>query len=137
MGKTLTVLLILKDKDERILMIKRANTSHGLGKWCLPAGKVEQGETLKEACRREVKEEVNLDVYNLKLFLSRIEVSTEQVGKIYDCNYFTADFNGEIKINREASDFRWFAKEDFLKEETVPDQRDVLKKFFNSNESNS
>lgn len=124
------VLLILKDKSGRILMVKRANTSHGLNKWCLPAGKVEKGEKLEEACKREAKEEVNLNVYNLKLFLSRTEISKEQVGKIYDCNYFIADFKGEIKINEEASDFRWFTNEDFLKEEIVPDQRDILKKLF-------
>jgi mutator protein MutT len=130
MNTKLVVLLVLKDRDERILLIKRANTSHGLGKWCLPAGKVEQGEKLEEACKREAKEEVNLDVYNVKLFLSRIEQSTEQVGKVYDCNYFVADFKGKVKINGEASDFRWFTEEDLQKEETVPDQRDVLEKLF-------
>jgi ADP-ribose pyrophosphatase len=111
-------------------MIKRANTSHGLGMWCLPAGKVEEGETLEEACKREAKEEVNLNLSNLQLFLLRTEVSTEQIGKVYDCNYFTANFNGEISLNEESSDFKFFTKKDFLKEETVPDQRDVLKKLF-------
>lgn len=126
MKNILCVLLILRDKEGRILMVKRANTLHGLGKWCLPAGKVEKGEQLEEACRREAKEEVNLDVSNLKLFLSRIEHSKEQLGKIYDSKYFTADFKGEIKINDESSDFRWFTKEDLQKEEIAFDQRDVL-----------
>lgn len=130
MGAKLVVILILKDKDGRILMIKRANTSHGLNKWNMPAGKAEQGETLEQACKREAKEEVNLTVSNIKLFLQRTEVSTGNVGKVYDCNYFTADFKGKVKINEEASYFRWFTKEDFLKEDIEPDQKDVLEKQF-------
>ncbi len=130
MENILVVLLILKDKDGSVLMVKRANTSHGLHKWCLPAGKVEKGEELEEACRRETKEEVNLELDNIKSFLSRIERSTEKIGAVYDANYFTADFKGEIKINEESSDFRWFTKEDLLKEEIAPDQKDVLKKLF-------
>jgi mutator protein MutT len=130
MGAVLCILLILKDKSGRILMVKRANTSHGLNKWNLPAGKVEKGETLEVACKREAKEEVNLDIDNIKLFLSRIEKSTEQTGKVYDCNYFTADFKGEIKINEESSDFRWLTKEDLLQEDIVPSEIDVLEKLF-------
>jgi len=130
MGAILCIILILKDKSGHILMVKRANTSHGLNKWNLPAGKVEKGETLEASCKREAKEEVNLDISNIKLFLSRIEKSTEQAGKVYDCNYFTADFKGEIKINEESSDFRWFTKEDLLKEDIVSGEIDVLEKLF-------
>lgn len=41
-------------EDEKLLFIKRK------GKWDLPKGKMEEGETIKEAALREVQEETNL-----------------------------------------------------------------------------
>ena len=43
-------------RDEKILLVKRRNPP-GKGLWSIPGGRVELGETLKEAGEREVKEE--------------------------------------------------------------------------------
>jgi 8-oxo-dGTP diphosphatase len=48
-------------RDDEILLIKRA-TEPALGKWSVPGGSVEMGESLTEAVKREVKEETNLEV---------------------------------------------------------------------------
>jgi ADP-ribose pyrophosphatase YjhB (NUDIX family) len=49
------------DGEERILLIKRGN-SPALGLWTIPMGKVEKGETLRQAAEREVLEEANVKV---------------------------------------------------------------------------
>lgn len=47
-------------KNQSILLVKH---KHGGKKyWVPPGGKIEAGETIKEACKREVKEETRLDV---------------------------------------------------------------------------
>lgn len=48
-------------RDGRLLMVQRANEP-GAGLWSLPGGRVEHGEYLAAALRREVKEETGLDV---------------------------------------------------------------------------
>lgn len=49
---------IIFDQQCRILLTQRADN----GKWCLPSGRVNPGETLTEACEREVLEETGLRV---------------------------------------------------------------------------
>ena len=48
-------------KDDRLLMIRRAKDP-GAGLWSLPGGRVEHGEYLADALRREVAEETGLEV---------------------------------------------------------------------------
>lgn len=48
--------------DGHILMIKRANTGFMDGMFSVPAGKLDQGETIHQALVRETKEEVGIDV---------------------------------------------------------------------------
>ena len=47
--------------DGRVVLVKRAHEPLR-GEWNLPGGGVEVGETLEDACRREVREETGLEV---------------------------------------------------------------------------
>lgn len=46
----------------RLLLVRRA-IDPGLGLWSFPAGYVDRGEQLEEALKREVREELALDIY--------------------------------------------------------------------------
>jgi 8-oxo-dGTP diphosphatase len=48
-------------KDEEVLMIKE-NKPNVINKWNFPSGRIESGEDILYAARREVKEETGLDV---------------------------------------------------------------------------
>lgn len=49
------------DSTGRVLLVQRGKPP-GQGLWTVPGGRVELGETLAEACRRELAEETGLDV---------------------------------------------------------------------------
>lgn len=103
---TLTpVVIVLVRRGKEILLAKGLAPKKFYS--CL-AGFAEPGETLEEAIRREVKEEVGLDVKNIKYFGSQPWPfpNNLMVG-------FTADWiAGDIKVDAsELSDAQWYTKE--------------------------
>ena len=60
------VSVIIAD-GKRIILGKRSNTSVYSGKWCLPCGYVEYGESFYDAVLRETKEEVGIDIEPQKI----------------------------------------------------------------------
>jgi ADP-ribose pyrophosphatase YjhB (NUDIX family) len=52
---------VIHDNHGRLLLVRRA-TEPGRGRWSLPGGRVEPGESDAEALRREMQEEVGLPV---------------------------------------------------------------------------
>ena len=57
--KTAVAAIILRDHE--ILMVRRG-VEPGLGKWSIPGGSIELGETMEDALRREVWEETGLEI---------------------------------------------------------------------------
>lgn len=63
LGKTVTYIVacILINENNEVLMIQEAKQSCA-GKWYLPAGRMENGETIVDAAKREVLEETGLEI---------------------------------------------------------------------------
>lgn len=66
--------------EERVLLVQRG-TEPLKGRWTIPGGLIDVGETLREAVIREVKEETGLDVEPLELIelLDRIHREDDRV----------------------------------------------------------
>ena len=94
-------------KDGKILLLKR-NTEPFKGYWHLIGGHVEENETLKEALKREFKEETNLDVEVGEIVGGRIEETFERTKIIVVFKVTSAQ--GEIKLNSENTEYGWFSR---------------------------
>ncbi len=65
---------ILNDKGEVLLLKRSQNAKNEKGKWEAPGGAVEFGETLENAIRREMKEELGIDIDIIKQFPAKSEI---------------------------------------------------------------
>lgn len=95
--------------DGKILAAKRKNERLGGGFWEFPGGKLEPGETPKQACQREVAEELG-DQCEV---LERIEVSrhfTTPYGEL-EINFFWTKLKTYNLKLVAASEYRWLTPE--------------------------
>ncbi|HVJ49847.1 (deoxy)nucleoside triphosphate pyrophosphohydrolase [Desulfitobacterium sp.] len=64
--KEVTAAIILK--DNRVLIVQRTPGDKLAGKWEFPGDKIEPGETPQECLKREIREELDVEVEVLDLF---------------------------------------------------------------------
>lgn len=118
----------LIEKDGKVLLVKEILESGE--HWIVPGGKVEFGESLADAVKREIKEETNLDVEVLRLFDFK-----EHVNLKYDYHtviffFLAKPLNESIKLPKEILDAKFFAKDDLKNLHLVDTAKWVLDKFF-------
>lgn len=100
------VRVILEDLEGRILLLKKRG-KFADGMWCLPGGGVEYGQTIEDACRDELKQEVDLDISCLKYLFYHNDLPNQRFHRHYITFYFTAEFTGRIEHNDESYTTRW------------------------------
>jgi ADP-ribose pyrophosphatase YjhB (NUDIX family) len=93
--------------EGRVVLVKRAHAPL-LGAWNLPGGGVELGETLREACAREVLEETGLVVEVGPVIEVFDRIMRDAQGRV-EYHFVLADYvcraiGGELRPGTDASD---------------------------------
>jgi ADP-ribose pyrophosphatase YjhB (NUDIX family) len=98
-------------RDDKILLVRRAHFP-AKGFYTLPGGRVEFGETLHAALRREVLEETALEIEIAGLAGWREVLPGTSGGGHYLIMSFAARWvRGDPALNEELDDFRWMPPE--------------------------
>lgn len=124
---TVTVGAVLFDEAERILLLDHVfRTRAG---WGLPGGFLMKGENPEDALRRELREEVAIEIANVKLIFTRTLGQPKQVEI-----YFRARVIGDPKPSSfEIKGAQWFAP-DQLPPDLSNDQRRLIERAMSLNE---
>ncbi len=102
---------VFDSKREKVLLIQRTDD----GKWAVPGGGMMAGESLTEACQREVFEETGLTVKVnrlLSVYTSPHRLLTYPDGNKWqpvNLHFETEIVDGKLTVNEEATSFGFFS----------------------------
>ena len=125
---------VVKNKDGKFLALRRPADSaprprpncwdlvggrvetDDIEKWKSRSGKGDKNDILVNALKREIKEEANLDVKNIRAIHSASGFSETKGVFIVAIGYVCDALNENgLKLSSEHIEYRWVAKDDFLK----------------------
>ena len=117
-------------KDGKVLLVKRGKEPNK-GKWTVPGGVVEVGETLHDAVKREVMEECSIDVEVERVVDTFDAIGRDDEGRVR-YHFVIIDFmaryvSGEIRAGSDAEECRWVTPGELVGLETTPSLMAVLK----------
>ncbi len=118
-------------KDGQILLVKRLKEP-AKGKWGIPGGRIELGETIYETAKREVLEECSVEISIERLLSADDYIIRDEEGRIsyhFVLVYMLARYeSGDVKAQSNAADARWFASDELAELDSHPRLRAVLTK---------
>lgn len=122
--------ILLVDQQNRLLMMKRSD-NHS---WGIPGGAIEPGEPLEIAAKREAFEETNLEIDGMTLFGAfsgpELYYKYPNGDEVHNVSvvYLSRAWHGEIKLNAEHSEWKWFAAGE-IPENVSPPIKPVIEQF--------
>ncbi|MFA5871729.1 MAG: NUDIX hydrolase [Parcubacteria group bacterium] len=136
---------LIFSKDGKLLMGKKDPGKGGVYPdcWHIPGGGTDEGETLEQALRREIKEEVGIDISFYKAILipekgSGIAEKTLASGENVLCkmefNIFRVDIKDklaseiEVNLNDDLVEFHWFNLEELPNVKQIPGGKEFMQR---------
>ena len=99
---------------DRVLLVRRGHPPRQ-GEWSLPGGKVELGEALVEAVRRELREETGLEVEVGPLVECFDRVHYDETGRVryhfVIADYLCRAIGGALRPGDDAADAAWVQRD--------------------------
>ncbi len=121
---------IILDESNRILVLKRSKEEDVFKNlWDIPGGKIEFGEDLKQALKREIKEEAGIEVdvlFPLNTWSFFRNENTYVVGITFLCRPRSTDVN----LSKEHKSYKWIHERDLDQLEMNENLRQELRLFF-------
>lgn len=123
-------------KGDKVLLGKRHDDPakadsqlHGEGSWTFPGGKVNFGDTVEKAAKREVLEETGLKAKTLDLMSVTDDIVND--AHFVSIGFICRDFDGEPKVMEpdEIVEWKWFSLDKLPEKIFLPDVK-MIKNYF-------
>jgi mutator protein MutT len=121
----------------RVLLVRRGKAPL-LGRWSIPGGTVELGETLEQALVREMGEETGLEVEPIEMLtvFDRIEREGGEVVFHYVIvDYLCRHLSGEARAGSDAREVAWVRPEELDRYDLTPKAVEVVSEAFRLSET--
>ena len=118
--KNIEVVAAIIRKEDKIFITRRGYGEF-IDMWEFPGGKIEKGETREEALKREIKEELELDI-NILEFLNTIEYDYPNFHLTMH-SFICEITGGELVLNAH-NDVKWIKFNELENQEWI--QADIL-----------
>lgn len=117
----------------KVLLIKRAKQP-SQGRWSVPGGGIELGETINDAVKREIREECNIEIELDKVINVMDDIVQDEKGSIrfhHVATYLLARYvSGEVHPGSDALEVRWVTREELDKIDMNPVVKKNMKRAF-------
>jgi len=127
--KTINVVAAIIIKDGSLFATQR-----GYGEWKdwweFPGGKIEQGETLEEALKREIREELSTEI-NVDEFLCTVEYDYPKFHLSMHC-YICSLLTESLHLNEHEA-ARWLTKDELNSVKWLPADKIVVEQLIYTN----
>ncbi len=110
-------------REGKVLLTRRRRDVHQGGLWEFPGGKQEIGETLEQCLRRELKEEIDIEVCDVRAFST---VRHRYPEKEVELNVFTCSIHQGEPKPLECMEIAWVHRHELASYEFPEADRPVL-----------
>lgn len=122
MPDRIVVVAAVIERNGRFLVTRRLDGTHLAGCWEFPGGKVHEGETDEAALEREILEELNTGIANLREIFRAAHTYPERTVELHF-------FRGELTRDPEpvlGQALRWIARDEFNALEFPPADAELI-----------
>ena len=118
-------------KGDKFLIIKRSMDEIAYpGKWGFVGGKLEAGETIMDTLKREVLEEVGLEIEDHKEYLYDYTFGRPDEFNVVGICFEVKPKSEDVVIEKDLDDFAWITKKEFKNYDTIEGMDKQLKLIF-------